>query len=116
MVPVGVVVLVTVIGPVVAADGTVALSCVADMWVTLEAAVPLNFTFELLLNPIPLIVTTLPCGPPAGLKPVIESVSVKRVALVPVPAGVTTEIFPATAPFGTTALSSVAETNVTKAD
>jgi hypothetical protein len=47
---VGAVVFVTVIGPVVAVEGTVAFSWVDETWITLEAAVPLNFTIELLLN------------------------------------------------------------------
>ena len=33
----------------------------------LLAAVPLNFTLELALNPIPLIVTTVPYGPLVGV-------------------------------------------------
>jgi hypothetical protein len=75
---------------------------------------PLNFTVELLLKPTPLIVTTVPVGPVAGLKPVIDSVTVKFEALVPVPAGVVTEIFAVTAPFGTIALIWVPDTNVTE--
>jgi hypothetical protein len=113
---VGAVVFVTVIGPVVAVEGTVAFSSVDEMWVTLEATVPLNFTVELLLNPTPVIVTTVPVGPLVGLKPVIDSVTVKFEALVAVPAGVVTEILAVTAPFGTTALIWVPETNVTEAE
>ena len=109
----GAVVLVTVIGPVVAAEGTVAFSWVAEIWTTVDATVPLNFTVELLLKPTPFIVTTVPVGPLAGPKPVIDSVTVKFVGLVPVPAGVVTEILPVTAPFGTTALIWVPDTNVT---
>ena len=112
-VPVGAVVLVTVIGPVVAAEGTVAFSWVAETWTTVDATVPLNFTVELLLKPTPFIVTTVQVGPLPGPKPVIDSVIVKFVALVPVPAGVVTEILPITAPFGTTALIWVPDTNVT---
>jgi hypothetical protein len=108
-----VVVFVTLIGPVVAVEGTVAFSWVDETWVTLEAAVPLNFTVELLLKPIPVIVTTVPAGPLFGLKPVIDIVTVKLDALVPVPAGVVTEILPLTAPFGTVALIWVPDTNVT---
>jgi hypothetical protein len=104
------------IGPVVAVEGTVALSWVDETWVTLEAAVPLNFTVELLLNPTPVIVTTVPVGPLLGLKPVTDRVTVKFEALVPVPAGVVTEILAVTAPFGTTALIWVPDTNVTEAE
>lgn len=112
----GAVVFVTVMGPVVAVEGTLAFSWVDETWITLEAAVPLNFTIELLLNPIPVIVTTVPAGPVVGLKPVIDSVTVKFEALVPVPAAVVTEILPVMAPFGTVALICVPETNVTTVD
>ena len=115
-VPVGAVAFVTVIGPVVAVEGTVAFSWVDEMWVTLDARVPLNFTLELLLNPVPVIITTVPAGPLVGLKPVIDSVTVKFEALVPVPAGVMTEILPVTAPVGTVALIWVPDTNVTVAE
>jgi hypothetical protein len=89
---------------------------VDETWVTLEAAAPLNFTVELLLKPTPLIVTTVPVGPLAGAKPVIDSVTVKFEALVPVPAGVVTEILPVTAPLGTVALIWMPDTNVTVAE
>ena len=52
--------MVTVTGPVVAAEGTVACSRLEETNVTLVAAVPSNFTLELALNPIPLTVTTVP--------------------------------------------------------
>lgn len=107
---------VTVMGPVVAPAGTVALSCVEDTKATVVACVPLNFTTEWLLKPTPLICTTVPTGPLPGLKPVIDSVGVKLEALVPVPAGVVTEIVPVTAPFGTFAFSELVETNVTEAE
>ncbi len=87
--PVTPVVLVTVIGPIVAPAGTVAFSCVAETCVIAVAGVALHFTVEVLLKPTPLIVTTVPAGPPLGLKPVIDRLGVKFVALVPVPAGVT---------------------------
>ena len=50
-VPVGALVLVTVIGPLLAPDGTGALSSLVDTSVVLEAAVPLNVAVELELNP-----------------------------------------------------------------
>ena len=111
-VPVTPVVLVTLICPVVAPAGTVALSCVAETWVIVVAAVAFNFTVEVLLYPTPLIVTTVPAGPPPGLKLVIDRLGVKFVALVPVPAGVVTLIVPGTAPLGTVALSCEVDTNV----
>jgi hypothetical protein len=112
-VPVGLVVFVTVICPVVAVAGTVALSWTDETWVTVDALMPWNSTVEVEVNPTPLIVTLVPAGPLEGLKPVIDRVGVKLVELDPVPAGVVTEIFPALAPLGTTALSWTADTNVT---
>jgi hypothetical protein len=110
---VGVVVFLTLIGPVVAAEGTVTLSSVEDTCVTADAEVLLNFTVELELNPMPVILTTVPPGPLAGLKPVIESVVTKLVALPPVPPAVMTQTLPAAAPDGTTAVSSSADMYVT---
>ena len=107
--------LVTVTGPVVAVAGTVGRSCVALTNVTALAATPLNFTLELLVNPTPLIVTTVPYGPLLGPIPVIESVGVNEDALVRFPAAVVTEIFPATAPCGTVAVICVAETTLNDA-
>jgi hypothetical protein len=51
IVPVGAVVLVTVLGPVVALVGTVACITVAESWVTVVAAIPWNFTAEAVLKP-----------------------------------------------------------------
>jgi hypothetical protein len=106
-------VLVTVTGPVVAVEGTVAVSFVADTYVTRDAATPLNFTTAPGLNPTPLIVTTVAGGPELGLKPVTENVGVKFEELDPVPAAVVTEIFAANGmPFGTFAVIFVAEFTV----
>jgi hypothetical protein len=107
-----VVVLLTVIGPLVAPAGTVALSRVEDREVTV-AVVALNFTTELELNPTPLTVIDVPTAPLVGLKPVIDSVTVKLVVLVAMPAAVVTEILPVAAPLGTTAFSWVLDTNDT---
>jgi len=112
-VPIGAAVLVTVIGPVVAPLGTVALSCVEETNVTVAAGLPLNLAVEVLLNPRPLMVTTVPAGPPLGVKLVMLSVGVKLLVLVPVLAAVVTAIFPGTAPLGTVALSWVGDTKVT---
>ena len=73
-VPIGLVVLVTVTGPLVAPVGTLTTSLLAPSEGML-AGVPLNFTTELELNPIPVIVTAVPTGPLLGLKPVIVSVA-----------------------------------------
>jgi hypothetical protein len=102
-VPVGAVVLVTLILPVVAAAGTTAFSCVEETKVLL-ADTPLNLTLDELLKPTPVMVTVVPAAPLVGLKPVIESVTVKFDALVAVPGGVVTLIRPLVAPLGTVAL------------
>ena len=111
-VPVGALVLVTVIGPLLAPDGTGAFSSLVDTSVALEAAVPLNFAVELELNPTPVMATTVPAGPQLGPNPVIDSGTVKLLLLVPVPAASVTDSLPVTAPLGTTAFSLVVDTNV----
>src|SRR5947209_18375669 len=66
---------VTVMGPVVAAGGTVTTSCVAVADTTV-AATPLNCTVfcdAVVLNPVPLMVTDVPTGPLCGVKEMIES-------------------------------------------
>lgn len=73
-------------------------------------------TAEFVLKPTPLTRTTVPCGPQAGLKPVIDSVTTKLGELVPVPAGVVTEIGADVAPFGIVAVSVVGETKVTEGE
>jgi hypothetical protein len=104
-------VFVTEIGPVVAVDGTTAVSRVEDTCDTLGAATPLNLTVEPELNPTPLIVTVVPYGPLVGEKLLTDNVGVNDDALVAVPAAVVTEIFEATAsPFGTVAFSCDADT------
>ena len=60
--------------------------------------------------------TTVACGPQTGLKPVIDSVTTKLDELVPVPAGLVTEIGADVAPFGMVAVSVVGETNVTEGE
>ena len=98
-VPLGVV---TLILPVVAPVGTVAVICVDEFTVNDVAAVVLNFT-ELVvklapltvpLKFVPVIVTDVPTGPKAGVNEVIVGVgavtTVKFVALVRCPAAVYT--------------------------
>ena len=75
---------VTVIGPVVAPDGTVVIIWVDVLLVT-TAAVPLNFTILLaavVLKFVPVIVTVVPTEALAGAKVVI----VGDVAVIPLPA------------------------------
>jgi len=114
-VPTGAVVFVTVIGPVVAVEGTVAFSWVPETSTTPVPATPLKFTVELALNPTPLIVTWVPAGPVSGEKLVNENVGVKLVALVPAPAAVVTVMLPALAPLGTVATICVAVSELTVA-
>jgi hypothetical protein len=85
-VPITPVVFVTVILPVVAADGTVAVIFVA-LFTTRLAVVPLNFTTELELNPTPLITTLVPVGPVCGATAEIPNVIVNDALLVAVPPG-----------------------------
>jgi hypothetical protein len=78
------------------------------------ADVPLNFTAVAPVRFVPVIVTTVPTGPPVGEKPVIVGavVTVKVPVLVPVPAGVVTLMVPVVAPVGTVAVIWVAELTV----
>ena len=111
-VPLGVV---TLILPVVAPVGTVAVICVAEFTVNVVALVVLNFT-ELVvkvgavpLKFVPVIVTEVPTGPYSGVNEVIVgALTVKFVALVLCPAAVYTWIRPVVAPDGTTAVTEVA--------
>jgi len=91
---------VTLILPVVAPVGTVAVICVAEFTVNDVALVVLNFTtlvvkFAPLIVPlkfVPVIVTDVPTGPKVGVNEVIvgagTGVIVKLVALVSCPAAV----------------------------
>jgi len=103
---------VTLIFPVVAPFGTVAVICVSEFMVKVAEVVP-NFTEVAPVNPVPVIVTTLPTGPLVGEKPVmvggVGGVTVKSWALVAVPEGVVTAILPVVAPEGTVAVSWVPE-------
>jgi hypothetical protein len=113
-VPFGTAEFVTVITPVVAPDGTVAWSSVEDTNVTADAATAWNFTVDVLVNPIPLIVTTVPDGPLLGVKPVIDNVGVNCLLLAWLPWSLLTVIVAAPgSPFGTTALIDVPEVIVT---
>jgi hypothetical protein len=59
----------TVMGPVVAPGGTVALICVPAGRITVKLAeVPLNVTDDVPMNPVPLTVTLDPAAPLAGVK------------------------------------------------
>src|SRR5438552_14634809 len=63
---------VTLIGPVVAPDGTVAVICVSPLTVNVAALV-LNVTAVAPVKPVPLMTTVVPTGPLVGLKLVTET-------------------------------------------
>jgi len=85
---------------------------VLDPTVTVAAAVPLNVTAVAPVSVVPVMVTTAPTGPVAGVNETIAGVGVKLPALVAVPPGVVTEIVPAVTPAGTVAVMDVADTTV----
>src|SRR6266850_1969247 len=107
VVPPGVV---TLIVPVVALVGTVARMDVAELTVKV-ALTPLKATPVVPVKLVPLMVTLVPTGPLAGVKPVIVGglITVKLPALVAVPPGVVTLIFPVVAAVGVVAWIEVAE-------
>src|SRR5438552_8633288 len=104
---------VTLIGPLVAADGTVAVIVVAEFTVKL-ALVPLNRTAVAPVKLVPLIVTVAPTPPLVGEKLVIVGggMTVKLLELLAVPPAVVTLIGPLEAPAGTVAVIAVAELTV----
>ena len=105
---------VTVIVPVVAPAGTTAVIEVALTTVKLLAAVPLNWTAVAPVKTVPARVTVVPTPALAGVKLVMvgAATKVKLLALVAVPPGVVTVIFPVVVPEGTTAVMEVALTTV----
>jgi hypothetical protein len=99
---------VTEIGPLVAALGTLAVTCVDEFTLKLAAAVPLNPTELAPVKFAPAITTLVPAGPPAGEKPEIDGgrdgSTVNELAVVAAPAAFVTEIVPVVAPAGTVAV------------
>jgi hypothetical protein len=95
-------------GPVVIPVGTRAVIFVDETTVNV-VAVPLNVTEVAPVKFVPAIVTFVPGAPVVGVKLVIRGATVKRAALVDVPAGVVTEIGPDVAFAGTVAVNCVAE-------
>ncbi|MBJ7596266.1 MAG: hypothetical protein JF886_15670 [Candidatus Dormibacteraeota bacterium] len=83
--------LVTVIGPLVAPVGTVAVTWVSLFTVKTGWLMPLKATPVAEVNPLPVMLTVPPSGPAEGLKPVTVGggdVAIANVAIVPVqPAG-----------------------------
>ena len=104
---------VTLIGPGVAPDGTVAWIVVGELTVYV-ALTPLNVTDVAPVKLVPLIWTLVPTGPLAGLKFVIVGglSTVKLLELIAVPPGVVTRSGPVAAPEGTLAWISVADVTV----
>src|SRR6476661_1258018 len=81
-VPAGVV---TLIRPVLAPAGTVAVRLVAEFTVKLLAAAPLKATVVAPLRPVPVRVTTVPTGPLAGEKPVMAGGATQAAVRVKLP-------------------------------
>jgi len=106
---------VTVIGPVVAPDGTVVEIFKVELTVKL-ALMPLNFTDVAPSKFVPFTVTVVPTGPDVGENEVIDgaavAVTTKSDELVAVPSGVVTEMGPVVVPLGTVALILVFELTV----
>ena len=103
---------VTLIGPVVAVEGTVAVIWVAE-FTTNVAATLLNVTAVAPVKFVPVIVTDAPTGPNVGVNDVIVGGgTVKLVRLDPVPPGVVTLIGPVVAVAGTVTVIWVAEFTV----
>ena len=98
-----------------APPGTAATICV-DEFTLYCAAAPLNLSPVAPVRFVPVIVTSVPTLPLAGVNELIagppEAVTVKLEVLVAVPFGVVTEIRPVLAPFGTTAVICVAESTL----
>jgi hypothetical protein len=97
---------VTLILPVVAPDGTFVSIRVPWAFTVNDAPTPLNRTVVAPPKPLPLTRTEVPTGPLFGeneeiVGAVAVVVTVKFVALVAVPPGVVTLIFPVVAPVGT---------------
>ena len=98
------VVVLTVIGPVVASGGTVALIEPAEATVRAVAGTLLNRTPVTAVNPAPTIVTAVPTGPDVGVNRVNvggAGLTVNEFAVVAVPAEFLTVIGPERAPAGT---------------
>lgn len=111
---------VTVMAPVFAPEGTftVIFVSVGDVGTT-DAPLP-NLTEVAPASPEPVIVTSVPTGPEVGeidviVGPAVVVVTVKLLALVPVPAEVVTAIGPLVAPAGTVAVTCVALSTVNDA-
>src|SRR3989442_471317 len=103
----------TLIGPLEAPAGTVAVIAVAELTVKLALTL-LNSTAVAPLKLVPLMVTVVPAPPLVGEKLVIVGggMTVKLLALLAVPPAVVTLIGPVEAPLGTVAAIEVDEFTV----
>lgn len=97
---------VTEMGELFAALGTVVIICVPDEFTLKTALLPPNATLDTAVKLLPLIVTEVPTGPLAGLKLLIVGAcnTVKLVPLVATPPAVVTDIGPVVAAEGTVAI------------
>ncbi len=102
---------VTPIAPVDAPMGTTAVMEVSEITPIKLAKMPEKVT-EAPVNPVPVRVTVVPGAPEVGENVVIvgRGMTVKLVALVPVPSAFVTVIVPVLAPDGTVAVIEVFET------
>src|SRR5579862_2512463 len=95
---------VTVIFPVCAPVGTVAVICESELTVKLVACTPPNDTLVAPVKLMPVITTAAPTGPLVGLKLSTLGTTRNFVWLLSVPIGVVTVREPLVAPQGTTAV------------
>jgi hypothetical protein len=112
---------VTLIGPVVAVVGTVAVICVAEFTVNVVAATLLNVTAVAPVKFVPVITTDVPTGPDVGVNEVIvgqvELVTTSKSTgvLESVSVAFVTSIGPSVAVVGTTAVIDVPESILNEA-
>jgi len=110
--------LVSVMGPLVAPLGTLALNCVSEMAHIVVAGVPLKLTPVVPVKFVPVRVTVQLAAPLAGEKllivgtPAESTVNGVPLKLQPVPEGVVTLSEPVVAPPGTVAVICVSESTV----
>jgi hypothetical protein len=107
---------VTEIGPLVAAAGTVAVSSVYETAVNVVAATPLKRTAVAPASAPPEIVTDVPTGPEPGRNERIAGRIAKLALGADTPSSVSTVIGPLVAVAGTVARTELALTRVTEAD
>ena len=100
----------TKMSPVKAPLGTATTNCVvvADEGVALTPLKLTALSLGVALKFVPVMVTSVPTGPLAGVKPVIFGMTVNALALVPVKVPTVTVIVPVVAPLGTRTTNFVA--------